>query len=66
MAHPEFWPMVVFVCRSSDGMTIERRRVYHAYVFDMEIMLYECFELEQPGVYLVFFRYYERFAGYYY
>ena len=57
MAHVESLPMVVFIVRSLAGGGIERRRVYHAYVFDMEFILYECYDFEEPGAYVVFFRY---------
>ena len=57
MAHVESFPMVVFICRSAAGGGIERRRVYHAYAFDMELVLYECYDFEEPGAYVVSLRY---------
>ena len=56
MAHVESLPMMVFIVRSIAGGGIERRRVYHAFVFDMEFILYEGYSFEEHGAYVVFFR----------
>jgi hypothetical protein len=55
MAHVAHTAMLVTICRASDGLALMRWQQYHAYVFDMEFVLYECFDFEQPGVYIAFF-----------
>jgi len=54
MAHVFRLPMLVMICRTADGLALQRWRQYHAYVFNMEFILYECYDFEQPGVYLAF------------
>jgi len=55
MAHVVHVPMLVDLCRTADGLAVVRWRRYHAYVFDMEFILYEMFDAVETGLYRVFF-----------